>query len=137
MSQKDVFIFELSQSSFNSSVILNSYKIPVFVEFMGFWSEPCIRMADSLSALATEFAGQFIFAKVDVDEQTELREEYKIENMPTLKVFKDGEVVNTIEGLVEESELREMLKFYGIYRKSDELRLQAREKHMAGPASRQ
>ena len=132
MSQKDVFIFELSQSSFNSSVILNSYKIPVFVEFMGFWSEPCIRMADSLSALATEFAGQFIFAKVDVDEQTELREEYKIENMPTLKVFKDGEVVNTIEGLVEESELREMLKFYGIYRKSDELRLQAREKHMAG-----
>lgn len=132
MSQQDVFIFELSKSSFNGSVILNSYKIPVFVEFMGFWSEPCVHMADTLALLAKEFAGQFIFAKVDVDEQTELREEYSIENMPTLKVFKDGEVVTTIEGLVEEQELRDMLKSYGVYRQSDELRLQARERHMAG-----
>lgn len=132
MSEQDVFIFEISKTSFNSSVILNSYKIPVFVEFMGVWSEPCIRLADSLADLAKEFAGQFIFAKVDIDEQPELAKEYSIENVPTLKVFNDGEVVHSKEGLIQEDELRLLLKTYGVARESDELREQARQKHIAG-----
>jgi putative thioredoxin len=132
MSEQDVFIFEISKRSFNSSVILNSYKIPVFVEFIGVWSEPCIRLADSLADLAKEFAGQFIFAKVDIDEQPELAKEYGIENVPTLKVFKDGEVVRNEEGLIQEDELRALLKTYGVSRQSDELREQARQKHIAG-----
>lgn len=132
MGTKDVFIFELSQSSFTASAVENSYKLPVIVEFMGVWSEPCIRLADSLSVLAREFAGQFIFAKVDVDEQPELSQQYGIENVPSLLVLKDGKVINTLDGLVKESELRELLKSLGIYNQSDELRLQAREKHLAG-----
>lgn len=132
MSEQDVFIFEISKASFNTSVVLNSYKVPVLVEFMGVWSEPCIRMADELAGLAKEFAGQFIFARVDIDEQSELKEEYGIENVPTLKVFKDGEVVRTEEGLIEKNELQALLKGYGIYRQSDELREQARSKHIAG-----
>lgn len=132
MSEQDIFIFEISKSTFNSSVILNSYKIPVLVEFMGVWSEPCVRMADSLADLAKEFAGQFIFAKIDIDEQPELTKEYSIENMPTLKVFKDGKVVRSEEGLIQEEELRALLKTYGVSRQSDELREQARQKHIAG-----
>lgn len=132
MSTKDVFIFELSQASFQASAIDNSYKIPVIVELMGVWSEPCIRLADSLSVLAREFAGQFIFAKVDVDEQPELSQEYGIENVPSLLILKDGVVINTMGGLVEESDLREILKSLGIYNESDELRLRARQNHLAG-----
>jgi len=132
MSKQDVFIFEISKESFNTSVLQNSQKIPVFVEFMGVWSEPCIRMSDTLAALAREFAGQFIFAKIDSDEQSELCEEHGIKSLPTLKVFKDGEVVSSIEGLVEEDSLRDLLKSHGIFHQSDELRLQAREKHIAG-----
>lgn len=132
MSEQEVFIFEISKNSFNTSVLLNSHKIPVVAEFMGVWSEPCIRMSDTLSELAQEFAGQFIFAQIDVDEQPELREEYGIENIPTLKVFKDGEVVRTEEGMLQKDELQALLKSYGIYRQSDELREQARQKHMAG-----
>lgn len=132
MSEQDVFIFEVSKASFNTSVVLNSYKLPVLVEFMGVWSEPCIRMADNLAELAKEFAGQFIFARVDIDEQAELKEEYGIENVPTLKVFKDGEIVRTEEGLLPKEECQALLKTYGVYRQSDELREQARNKHMAG-----
>lgn len=132
MSEQDVFIFEISKASFNTSVILNSYKIPVLVEFMGVWSEPCIRMADELAGLAKEFAGQFIFARVDIDEQPELKEEYGIENVPTLKVFKDGNVVRTEEGLLPKTELQALLKDYGVYRQSDDLREQARARHIAG-----
>jgi len=132
VSEQDVFIFEVSKASFNTSVVLNSYKLPVLVEFMGVWSEPCIRMADNLAELAKEFAGQFIFARVDIDEQAELKEEYGIENVPTLKVFKDGEIVRTEEGLLPKEECQALLKTYGVYRQSDELREQARNKHMAG-----
>lgn len=132
MSDQDVYIFEVSENNFNTSVILNSHKVPVVVEFMGVWSEPCIQMEEILVALAKEFAGQFIFAKVDVDEQQELRKQYAVENIPALKVFKDGEVVRSEEGLMQEAELRELLKMYGVFRQSDELRLQARQKHMNG-----
>ncbi len=132
MSSQEVFVFEVSESSFNSSVVLNSYKLPVVVEFMGVWSEPCIRMSDTLTTLAQEFAGQFVFAKVDVDEQPELRKTYSVENIPTLKVFKDGEVVHTEEGLLQEPEIVDLLKSYGVYRESDEIRQQARQKHISG-----
>ena len=132
MSEEDVFIFEVSKNSFNTSVILNSYKIPVLVEYMNVWSEPCINMADNLSRLAKEFAGQFIFAKIDIDEQAELQEEYAIKNSPTLKIFKDGEVIRTEEGLLQDDEIRQLLKTYGVFRQSDDLREQARQKHMAG-----
>ena len=132
MREQEAYIFEVSQSNFGSTVILNSHKIPVVVEFMGVWSEHCILLEESLVAKAREFAGQFIFAKVDIDEQQELRKEYGIQNVPTLKVFKDGEVVRTEEGLLSDDELGVMLKSYGIFRESDEMREQARQKHLAG-----
>ena len=132
VNNSDVFIFEVSKHNFDSAVIQNSRKLPVFVEFMGFWSEPCIKFSDELSGLATEFPGQFIFAKIDVDEQPELKVEYAIENIPCLKVFVNGEVVQTEEGLLEAHELRDLLKVYGVYSQTDEMRLEAREKHMAG-----
>ncbi len=132
MSKPDVFIFEVSQKNFSSSVVENSYKLPVLVEFMGVWSGPCIAMSDNLAKLATEFAGEFIFAKVDIDEQPELKAEYAIENVPTLKVFKGGEVVKTEYGFMKDDELRVLLKDYSIYNKMDDIRLQARNKHLKG-----
>jgi len=132
MSDQEVPVFEASHGSFNVTVILNSYKYPVLVEFMGMWSEPCNHMADDLAKLATEFAGQFAFVKVDSDEQQALMQEYDVKNLPTLKIFKDGEVILTNEGQLSTSELRDLLKAQGIYRQSEELRKQAREKHIAG-----
>lgn len=129
---KDVFIFEVSKKSFEQSVILNSHKIPVIVEFMGVWSEPSIVIADIFSSLAKEFAEEFIFAKVDIDEQAELRAEYKIENIPTIIIFKDGKPVRTEVGQLQEAEARQLLKDYGVYNESDSIREQAREKHLAG-----
>ncbi|MEA1890981.1 MAG: tetratricopeptide repeat protein [Pseudomonadota bacterium] len=129
---QEVFILEVGEQGFPRYVIENSHKLPVLVEFLGVWSEPCMIMADVLHDLAHEFAGQFVFAKVDIDEQQGLREQYKIENIPTLLVFQDGEVTFTQAGQMHEEELRVVLKGIGVFRASDELRSQAREKHMAG-----
>lgn len=130
--KKEVYIFEVSEKSFAESVIQNSHTIPVIVEFMGIWSEPCVTMSDKLSDLAGEFAGQFIFAKVDIDEQENLRKEHNIENLPTLKVFVNGEVVDTEEGQLAEDECRALLKKQGVFHESDEMRLKARELHLSG-----
>lgn len=89
-------------------------------------------MADRVAAIAHEFSGQFTFARVDIDEQQELRDEYAITNVPTLKVFSEGKVVYSAEGPLGDAELRALLKSHGIARQSDELRMHARELHMAG-----
>lgn len=129
---QETFILEVGEQGFPRYVIENSHKLPVLVEFLGIWSEPCMIMADVLHDLAHEFAGQFVFAKVDIDEQQGLRKQYKIENIPTLLVFQDGQVTFTQSGQMHEEELRVLLKGIGVFRASDELRSQARDKHMAG-----
>ncbi|MCU7938046.1 MAG: tetratricopeptide repeat protein [gamma proteobacterium symbiont of Bathyaustriella thionipta] len=132
---KEVLVFEVNQKSFDQYVLLNSHKIPVIVEFMGVWSGPCIAMDNILSGLAKEFAEQFIFAKIDMDEQAELVKAHKIENVPTLMVFTNGELARTEVGELKENEIRELLKDFGIYHTSDLIRDQAREKHIAGETS--
>lgn len=132
---KAVFVFEVSERSFNRSVILNSNKIPVMVEFMGGCSESCALMADLFADLANEFAEQFIFATVDIDEQPALRQQYKVQNVPTLIIFKDGQIIRTEVGQLQETEARSLLKDLGIFRESDAMREEAREKHLSGDTS--
>jgi len=132
---KDAFVFEVNQKSFEQYVLLNSHKIPVFVEFMGVWSGPCVAMDTLFSGLAKEFPEQFIFARVDADEQPELIKEHKIENLPTLMVFKDGKLAHTEVGELKENEARQVLKEFDIYHESDSMREQARVKHLAGDSS--
>ncbi len=129
---KEVYIFEITEKSFPSAVIENSHKIPVVVAFLGVWSEHCMAVENIFSSLANEFASEFIFAKVDIDEQPELRKQYQIENVPTLIVFKGGEAARVEMGAVNEAEARALLGDFGIAHESDRLREEARQKHIAG-----
>jgi len=132
---QEILAFEVNQKNFDKYVLLNSHKVPVVVEFMGVWSGPCVAMDILFSGLAKEFIEQFIFAKVDIDEQPELRKEYKIENVPVLMVFKDGKMVRTEAGELKDKEARELLKDFGVFHQSDLMREQARKKHLDGDTS--
>ena len=129
---KEALVFEVSDSSYGKYVLLNSHKVPVIVAFEGVWSEPCMIVADIFSSLAKEFAESFIFAKVDIDENPELKEKYNIENVPTLAVFVDGEPVRFEVGILQEKEARALLRDFGIFHESDDMRQQARELHLQG-----
>jgi len=109
--------------------------VPVFVVFIAIWSEPCLRLSDMLENLAREFPEQFIVAKVDIDENEQLKEQYKIENVPALKIFFDGKEVATEEGALSEDEARALLKRFGIVNEVEELRMQARSFHVQGDTS--
>lgn len=129
---KQALVFEVSDRSFEKYVIANSNKVPVFVTFINIWSEPCAITADMFSALAKEFAEDFIYAKVDVEENEQLKNQYNIKNVPTLVVIIDGKAVVKEEGQLSEDEVRALLKGYGMVNEIEETRLQARQHHMQG-----
>jgi len=129
---KEALVFEVSDSSYGKYVLLNSHKVPVVVTFEGAWSEHCMIVADMFSSLAREFAESFVFAKVDIDANPELKEKYNIENVPTLAVFIDGEPVRFEVGVLKEDEARALLRDFGIFNESDDMRQRARVLHIQG-----
>jgi len=129
---KDIYIFEVTEANFEQIVLENSRKIPVIALFMGSWSEPCFVISEIFSKLAKEFSGQFIFAKIDIDEQASLGKQFKIKNIPAITVIQSAEVALTSEGLLTEAEARLILKGVNVFNVADEMREQARSKHMNG-----
>ena len=95
-------------SSFKSEVIES--QVPVLVDFWATWCGPCRAIAPALEALATQYKGQVKVAKVDVDENNALAEQYGIQSIPTLLMFKGGKVVEQLVGAATKAKLEETIK---------------------------
>ena len=92
-------------------LVLDSKGI-VLVDFFATWCGPCKALAPTLEKLAPEFEGKVNIYKIDIDKSQQLASQYRVMSVPTMKIFKDGEVVETIVGLQPESALRDKLKYY-------------------------
>lgn len=95
-----------NQEQFNS-VVLKGEK-PVLVDFFADWCGPCKALAPLLEELDKEATSYFI-AKVNIDELPELAMQYRVVSIPTLLVFKEGEVTNRSVGLVNRKEVEALL----------------------------
>lgn len=100
-------IINLNSNNFNEEVLKSD--IPVLVDFWAAWCGPCRMVAPILDQLADEYDGKIKIAKVNVDEQTELASHYGIMSIPTLLLFKDGEVVSQIIGARSKGELKTLI----------------------------
>lgn len=103
------YIVIATVDNFTTEVLEKSNQVPVLVDFWADWCAPCKSLMPILTKLAEEYQGQFILAKVNSDEQKQLTSQYAIRSLPTLKLFRDGEVVNEAIGVQSEAQLREML----------------------------
>lgn len=83
---------------------------PVLVDFHADWCGPCQSLKPVLEALAKEFEDRAQVLKVDVDQHPALAQQYNVRGIPTLVLFKDGQVTDTVVGLRSKAELAALLE---------------------------
>ena len=85
---------------------------PVFLDFWAEWCGPCKMLAPTFDRLAEKFGGQITFAKVNVDEQPDIANQFAVRSIPTLVLLQSGNVVERLVGLRSEQELAQVLSRY-------------------------
>ena len=100
-------IIKVSDDSFEADVI--NAAGPVLVDFWAEWCGPCKMIAPILEEVAGEFDGKLTVAKLNVDENNETPPKYGIRGIPTLLLFKDGNVAATKVGALSKTQLAEFL----------------------------
>jgi thioredoxin 1 len=101
-------IVTVTQGNFATEVLQS--KVPVLVDFWAEWCGPCKMLAPLLDELAGEMAGKVKIAKVDVDANQDLAAQYRITGIPTLLVFKNGQVAEQMVGLRGKRDLKASLE---------------------------
>ena len=98
---------KLTTANFDEEV-LNS-DMPVFVDFYADWCGPCKMMAPIVEELAKKYDGKVKVGKCNIDEENGIAARYKIMSIPTMMIFKGGEIKETIVGAVSQNELEEKI----------------------------
>ncbi len=100
-------IVTLTKKNFKE-IALKSDK-PVLVDFWAEWCGPCRMVGPIVDELAEDYEGKVVVAKLNVDDESELAIEYKVMSIPTLILFKDGEIAEKIVGARPKEDLEELL----------------------------
>jgi len=98
----------VTDETFEHEVIKSD--LPVLVDFWAEWCGPCRLVAPIVEELAGEYAGRLKVTKVDVDDNQRLAMRYSIMSIPTLGVFKGGEMIERIVGYMPKQELKRRLE---------------------------
>ncbi|MBX2917356.1 MAG: thioredoxin [Cyclobacteriaceae bacterium] len=98
---------ELTDSNFDQ--VINSEK-PVLVDFWAEWCGPCKMIGPVVEELAGDYEGKAVVAKINVDENPQVTARFGVRNIPTLLVFKNGQVVDKQVGAVPKSVLSQKLQ---------------------------
>lgn len=105
--KKKMAEIQITKDNFDE-IVMRSEK-PILLDFWATWCGPCRMLAPIIAEIAEEKQGEVIVGKVNVDEEPELASEFSIASIPTVMVFKNGEVTNTSIGYATKEELEALL----------------------------
>ena len=101
-------IVELTDSGFETQVLSNS--TPTLVDFWAEWCAPCRALTPLVEEIASNYDGRLQVAKMNIDDHPSTPGKYSVRAIPTLLLFKDGQVVDQVVGLVSKAKLGQMLE---------------------------
>lgn len=99
---------EINDANFEELVLKSD--VPVLLDFWAEWCSPCRMIAPVVEELAGEYEGKIKVGKVDVDSNPGISSKYQIRSIPSLVIFKNGEVDNQIIGAVPKGQIKDMME---------------------------
>ncbi|RKT06967.1 putative thioredoxin [Streptomyces sp. 3211.6] len=102
-------VIDVSEAGFESDVLQLSNEVPVVLDFWAEWCEPCKQLGPLLERLAVEANGRFVLAKIDVDANQMLMQQFGIQGIPAVFAVVAGQVLPLFQGVAPEQQIRETL----------------------------
>jgi thioredoxin 1 len=96
-----------TDSNFDDTVLKSGG--PVLVDFWAEWCGPCKRLAPTVDALADEYAGKVRVGKLNVDDNPNTASKFQIRGIPTILIFKGGQIVESVVGLAQKDDLKKAI----------------------------
>ena len=99
---------EVTDSNFDAEILKSP--LPALVDFWAVWCAPCRAIAPHVETLSNEYAGKIRVGKCDIDSNPQIPTQYDIRSIPTLLMFKNGQVVGQLVGAVPRAKIEELIK---------------------------
>lgn len=103
------FVFDVKTATFQQDVIERSLKVPVVLDLWAPWCGPCKQLTPILEKLTAEYNGRFVLGKVNTEEEQQIAAAFRVQSIPFVVAFVNGQPVDQFMGLLPEPQIREWL----------------------------